>query len=43
MSDTLTGCRHEYKTEREIILTVPWQDNTCRRCGSTDITTEQEA
>jgi glycerol-3-phosphate dehydrogenase len=43
MPNTVTGYCHQCETEREILLTVPWQDDTCKRCGSTDVTTKQEA
>jgi glycerol-3-phosphate dehydrogenase len=43
MPDTATGYCCRCETEREILLTVPWQDDTCKYCGSTDVTIEQEA
>jgi ribosomal protein L40E len=39
----VTGYCHQCDAEREILLTVPWQDNSCRRCGSTDVTVERES
>jgi hypothetical protein len=43
MADSVTGYCYRCESEREILLTVAWQDNTCRRCGSSEVTIEQEA
>lgn len=35
-----SGYCHRCAAEREIILTVPWQDDVCQTCGSPDVDVE---
>lgn len=43
MADSIKGYCHQCDADREILLTVPWQDNSCTQCGSADVTVHQEA
>lgn len=43
MADSVVGYCDRCDAEREILLTVAWQDDTCVECGSTDVTIERES
>ena len=36
-SSLVAGYCNRCDAEREIILTVPWQDDVCVRCGDSDV------
>lgn len=35
-----TGYCNRCDAEREILVTVPWQEDVCQRCGSPDVVVE---
>jgi glycerol-3-phosphate dehydrogenase len=37
MPDTVAGHCYTCGADRQILVTVPWQDDQCAACGSTDV------
>lgn len=38
----VSGYCYRCDAEREVILTVPWQDDTCVECGASDVEVPDE-